>query len=278
MNAVQKVIKYLAMAFAIFLSVSIIGGIITGLTGVSYILSGGDNDLFGRGNEAVGDMQVYPIEGEISSLSLCIGGAELKIQTADTLSVESNHKYISVKTEDGQLCISETKKLLTTHPGGVTVILNIPEGFVFDEATIETGAGKVEIDSLSADILKLSLGAGKVEIRNLTANARADIDGGAGELKIDGGRLCNLELDMGVGELTLKSRIEGKSRVTYGIGDTKLTLLGSREDYQIEIDKGIGDAKLEGESIPDDSVYGTGENRIEIGGGIGAIHIDFSED
>ena len=40
MNSVQKVIKYLAMAFAIFLSVSIIGGIITGLAGVSYILSG----------------------------------------------------------------------------------------------------------------------------------------------------------------------------------------------------------------------------------------------
>ena len=59
MNSVQKVIKYLALAFAIFLSVSIIGGIITGLTGVSYILSG-------RDSEAVGEMQVYPIEGEIS--------------------------------------------------------------------------------------------------------------------------------------------------------------------------------------------------------------------
>ena len=61
MNSVQKVIKYLALAFAIFLSVSIIGGIITGLTGVSYILSGRD-----RG--AVGEMQVYPIDGEISSM------------------------------------------------------------------------------------------------------------------------------------------------------------------------------------------------------------------
>ena len=56
MNSLQKVIKYLALAFAIFLSVSIIGGIITGLVGVSYILSG-------RDNEDVGEMQVYPIEG-----------------------------------------------------------------------------------------------------------------------------------------------------------------------------------------------------------------------
>ena len=271
MNSVQKVIKYLALAFAIFLSVSIIGGIITGLTGISYILSG-------RKNEAVGEMQVYSIENEISSLSLSLSGAKLKIKTADKFSAESNHNYISVKSENGQLSINETKKLFSVYPKGATVILNIPEGFVFDEATVDTGVGKVEIDALSADVLKLSLGAGEAEIGSLTANSRADIDGGAGKLNIDGGRLCNLKLDMGVGELTLKSRIEGQSRLDYGIGETKLTLLGSREDYKIEIDKGIGEAKVAGESMSDDSVYGAGENRIEIDGGIGAIRIEFSED
>lgn len=198
MTSVQKAIKYLAIAFAIFLSVSIIGGIITGLAGVSCIFSG-------KVNEPIGEMQVYPIDDDISSISLSLSGAKLKIKTSDSFSVESNHNYISVKSENGQLCINETKKLFSVYPKGVTVILNIPEDFVFDEATVETGAGNVEIDALSADILKLSLGAGKAEIRNLTVNSRADIDGGAGELNIDGGRLCNLELDMGVGELTLKS-------------------------------------------------------------------------
>lgn len=88
-----------------------------------------------------------------------------------------------------KLVIDMLWKLFSVYPKGVTVILNIPEGFVFDDATIETGAGKVEIDTLSADILKLSLGAGEAEIKKLTANSRADIDGGAGKLKIDGGRL-----------------------------------------------------------------------------------------
>lgn len=271
MNSVQKAIKYLAIAFAIFLSVSIIGGIIIGLTGVSYILSG-------RDSKAVGEMQVYPIEGEISSLSVDLSGAELKIQTADKFSVESNHNYISVKAENGKLRIYETKKLFSVYPKGSTVILNIPENFVFAEACVDTGAGKVEIDALSANILKLYLGAGKAEINNLTANSRADIDGGAGELTIEGGQLCNLNLDMGVGKLTLKSRIEGNSQIDYGVGETNLTLLGSSEDYKIEIDKGIGEVRLAGESMGDDSVYGWGENRIEIDGGIGAIRIEFSED
>lgn len=270
MTSLQKVIKYLAFAFAIFLSVSIIGGMIAGLVGISYIFSD-------RGKEAAGEMQVYSIEGEISSLSLRLGGAELTIKTADKFSVQSNHSYISVKSENGQLCIEETKKPFSVYPKGITVVLSIPEGFVFEKATVETGAGKVEIDALSADVLKLSLGAGEAEIRNLTANSRAEIDGGAGELSIIGGRLCNLELDMGVGELTLKSRLEGESKLDYGIGETKLTLLGSRDDYKIQIDKGIGEAKLAGESMREDTVYGAGENSIEIDGGIGAINIDFSE-
>ena len=126
--------------------------------------------------------------------------------------------------------------------------------------------------------MKLSLGAGEAIIKNLNADSRADIDGGAGELKIDGGRLCNLKLNMGVGELTLTSRIEGQSRLNFGIGETRLTLLGSREDYEIEVGNGIGQAKIEGETARKDSVYGAGENRIEVGGGIGSIAIEFSVD
>ena len=90
MTSFQKVIKYIAMALAIFLTVTIIGGIITGISSISFLLSG-------KETETVGEMQYFPIDGEISSLSVTLSGAELKIKTADKFSVESNHKYISVK-------------------------------------------------------------------------------------------------------------------------------------------------------------------------------------
>ena len=262
MTTLQKVIKYIAVAFAIFLIVTIIGGIITGITGVSYLLS--DKDI-----EAVGEMKVYSIDSDISSLSVDLSGAQLKIKTADKLSLESNHKYISVKEENG--------KPFSVFSEGVTVILNVPESLVFDVAVIDTGAGEVVIESLSANDLEISLGAGKADIKSLTANTSCEIDGGAGELNIDGGRLCNLKLDMGVGELTLKSRIEGKSELDYGVGETNLILIGSKADYKIELDKGIGEATLSGESMKDDSVYGTGESFIEIDGGVGTLNIEFSD-
>lgn len=270
MTSVQKAIKYLAMAFAIFLTVSIIGGIFTGLAGLSFIFSD-------RDEVSVDEMGAYPINGEVSSLSVTLSTADLRIKTSDKFSVESNHKFISVSLNNGKLCVDETKKAFSPFNNNVTVILYVPEGFVFDDAKIETGAGEMKIDALSSDVLKLSLGAGETEIKNLTANSRADIDGGVGELTIDGGTLRNLQLEMGVGELTLKSRIVGKSDLDFGIGEANLTLLGSREDYQIELDKGIGEAKLEGESMKDDSVYGAGENHLEIDSGIGEMNIRFLE-
>lgn len=270
MTSFQKVTKYIAVALAIFLIVTIIGGIITGLTGISYILS--DKEI-----ESIGEMKDYSIEGEISSLSVNLSGAQLKIKTADKFSVQSNHKYISVKEDDGKLTISEKNKPFSFFTEGVTVVLNVPKDFVFDDAVIDTGAGEVQIDALSCDALELSLGAGKAEIKNLTANSRAEIDGGAGELGIKGGKLCNLKLDIGVGKLKLKSRIEGKSELDYGVGEADLILIGSKEDYKIELDKGIGDAKLSGEDMKDNSVYGSGKNLIEIDGGVGAINIEFSE-
>lgn len=265
MNPLQKVIKYLAIALAAFLCVCIVGGIISLAC------------LFLDKDDYVGERKTYSVEEEISSLSLKLGGATLEIRTSDKFLVESNHKYLSVGVNDGLLSIKETKKIVTPSKGA-TVTLYVPETFVFDEARLETGAGRVEIDALSADILNLSLGAGEVTVKTLTANARSEIDGGAGKLTIDGGRLCNLDLDMGVGELSLKSRIEGESFLDYGIGETNLILLGKREDYQIKIDKGIGEAKLEGESMKDGGVYGTGKNKIEIDGGIGGIHVTFSNE
>ena len=269
MTTTQKLIKNLGLALAVFLSVCIIGGIITALGGIAYIFS--DRE------EPAGEMKVYSIESEISSLSVDLSGAELKIKTADKFSVESNHKYISVNSDNGKLTVSETKKPFSFSSKGVPVVLCVPAGFVFKEAAIETGAGKVSVDALSCNDLKLSLGAGKADVKNLIANSDAHIDGGAGELNIDGGLLSNLELDMGVGELNLKSRIEGESEIDYGVGETNLTLLGSREDYKIKLDKGIGEAKIEGLSMADGFVYGTGENLIDIDGGVGEINIEFSE-
>lgn len=80
---------------------------------------------------------------------------------------------------------------------------------------------------------------------------------------------------MGVGELNLTSELSGKSSIDYGVGETNLVLIGTADDYRIELDKGIGEATLDGIKMGDDSVYGAGNNTIEIDGGVGELKIIF---
>lgn len=266
MTKVQMVIKYLAIAFAVVLCVSIIGGIVTAIASVTSLLG-----IKG----AVGDTQTYGISGEISELRIDIGAAELVIATDDDFRVESNLKHLTVKQNDGVLKIENKKGFWNSYNAAAKLTLYIPEGTEFRKATVKSGAGSVTVDSLTADELKLDLGAGEVNINELSAKRRADIDSGAGKVTINGGSLADLDFDMGVGEVNLTSRLTGKCDFDMGVGSSKLVLIGSSDDYRVDIDKGIGDVTVNDVKVADGAVFGGGDNRVEIDGGVGAITIKF---
>ena len=208
MTALQRIIKYCAVALAVFLIVAIISGICGAISMVSFFFDG----------DAAGEMQTYTVSSDVESLDLEVSAAALEIVTGDSFSVESNHKYLLLKEDNGALRISEEKILFGVSSDGVTVILTVPEGFVFEDAAISAGAGKVSVDTFSANVLSLDL------------------------------------------------------------GDAELTLLGKKDDYRIEVDKGVGGATLDGKVLSDDSIWGGGANRIDVDGGVGSIHIRFEND
>ena len=267
MTTAQKIIKYCAIAFAVFLIVSIIGGVIGAVSSLSA-LSGG--------RDALGEMKTYAVTSTVENLEIDLSGARLEIKTGDRFSVESDHKYLKVEDADGTLTIKEDRPAFGFSSEGVQVTLTVPERFTFDKAAISTGAGTVKIDTLLSERLSLNLGAGEVDIGTLTATDRASINGGAGELRIGGGELADLDLDIGVGEADLESRLTGACSIDYGVGELTLTLAGTLDDYCIILDKGVGKATLDGVKMSDDVAYGDGENTIEIDGGVGDMRIEFA--
>lgn len=265
MTTFQKIIKYCAIAFAILLIVCIIGGILSAL--------GFIGGFFGE-NAVTKEMNVYTISSDIKELKIDISAADFSIISSEKFSVESNLKGLEVEENNGVLNISEKSHFGMNYNKAVLKLF-IPENFVFTDADINTGAGKLTADSLSADKLFLELGAGEVNIDELNAFEKAEIDGGAGEVTISGGSLKDLSLDMGVGELNLTSAILGTNKLDYGVGETNLSLIGSKEDYEIKLDKGVGSAVIDGENMKDGSVFGDGQNRIDVDGGVGSINICF---
>ncbi len=254
------------MAFAIFLSVSIIKGLLSLFTSFSFFFN--DRDVGG-------EMKSYEFSTEISHLEVDIGAADFSIKPGDTLHVETNHPHLILEEKKGRLILREKTHWGLNHNDWITVTLYIPPGTVFETSDITTGAGLVSIDTLSAENLSLQLGAGAVSIDSLTATQQADIDGGAGQVIISDGALHNLDMDMGVGELRLTSLLTGRCDMDCGITTTTLTLLGSSQDYRIDAEKGLGEITVDGTKLSNDQVYGSGETEVDISGGIGQITIEF---
>ena len=269
MTTLQKTIKYLAMAFAIFLTVSIISGMISVIA-----LFGG----FSMGDAVTEDMKTYSVSTEIHNLNIEISVADLYIKEGGAFSVESNLKNIKVDDSNGKLTVKDlTKNKLFNGGAYETAVLTIyvPTGTVFDNVNIVTGAGRLTVDNLSAETIDFELGAGEVSIGSLVATKSADIDGGAGRITVSDGALENLDMDMGVGELNLTSAFSGECKLDLGVGESNITLIGNKDDYKLDVEKGLGSISVDGKSVYD---FGSsGRNKVEISGGIGAINIRFRE-
>ena len=114
------------MGFAIFLTVSIIGGILS-----MFGLFGG---FFG-GDAVTEDIKTYSVSSEIQSLEVKINAADFTIKQGESFSVESNLKHLTVEDKNGVLTIKETKKFAHSYTGAV-LTLYIPADTVFEKANI----------------------------------------------------------------------------------------------------------------------------------------------
>lgn len=263
----QKLIKYCAIVFAIFLVFNIILGI---MHGVNYI-----TNIFDDNESNVGNLKDLNINSNIQVLDVDVSSVNITLKKGNTFKVKTNNKNINYKIDNNKLFITETKYIWFNRKDSSDLIIYVPSYLTFDNVNLENGAGKIDIDELNTKRLYLDLGAGKVNINNLTVLNDTKIDGGAGEIDITNSKINDLDLDMGIGKLSLSSKITGDSEIDSGIGEMNLNLIGSSNDYKVKLDKGIGSANINGQKMKSETYYGNGSNLIDIDGGVGNINIKF---
>lgn len=251
--------KFLAYVAAGILALSILGVILSSI---------------GSFGPVVGDNKTYEVTGEIKTLEVEISAADFRIEEGDKFLVESNLKKLTFKQSGDKLVLKERSSGNKNY-NNASLVIYVPEGTVFENVDITTGAGRFSADALLAEKLDLEFGAGEVNIGELTATREADIESGAGQITIKGGSLNNLSLEMGVGELNLTSSITGRSELDLGVGEANINLLGTIDDYTVEMTKGIGSLTFDGEILSSGKKVGTGDSKIGINGGIGQITISF---
>lgn len=271
MKEFQKIIKYVAIAFGLYLAITIIGAIVggvlaisTGIYGISLLTQQSDVERIDTENKFD---QFTKMNLEISSANLVIK-SEGDVYKVETYQIPESTK---IENKNGELIIKDTKKFVPNQESKITIY--IPAGTKLEEIELEIGAGTVNIANIQTEKAEFSFGAGNVEIANLISN-EAKIECGAGQVNIANSQLMNAKLDTGVGKLVYSGQMMGNSKINCGIGEVNLQLDGGTEIYSIDVEKGIGEIKINGNKVTNKTVTGNGENRISIDGGIGNINIE----
>ena len=271
MKEFQKIIKYAAIAFGLYLSIMIIGMIVTGIlaicTGIYGVQVITEQSNVEKIDETEEFSNIFKIDIDVTNVNLTIKteGEKFKVETFQ-IPVDTK-----IENNQGTLKIKDNKKIMYNSDSSITIY--IPENIKLQECDIEIGAGQLNIEKLNSKKIEFDFGAGKVDINELISE-KAEIECGAGQVNIENSDLTNSKIETGVGKLIYSGYLRGNSQLECGIGETELNLQGGKEIYKIRTEKGIGDIKINNEKITSGTTTGDGENVITVEGGIGKININ----
>lgn len=267
MSQFQKIMKYLAFAFAVFLIVTI--------AQLSVFLMDAFAPLLGLettvNNEKVTEVMSLN-ETDVSSLDIDVMYADIEIKQGNQLSVKTNNDDIKCQHKDKKIKIEESGASFLGSHSKSKVVITVPQQYIFDKVQIEAGAGQVSIERLQTYSGDFELGAGRFLTENITVLEKLEMETGAGEVSIATGTINSLDLDMGVGKVTMCCQLMGNNKIDAGIGELELSLLDMEGGYRFKVEKGIGSISYNGESLGQSS-FGQGSHLIDIEGGIGSIKI-----
>lgn len=275
MTTTQKIIKYLAIAFALFLVISIFS-IIFGLS--REIISSINNDK--KESKLLEEYTTISNNvNNIESFKIDISNDDIEIKEGEKFEVKTNDPNVKFYHENSKVKI-KTDKTFSWHLSNSsrgTIIIYLPNEFNISELDLNLGAGKIDIDKIFVETLLMDLGAGTMTAKEINVYEKATINGGAGNININSGTINNLNLKLGAGNASIQSDLTGSNTLTTGVGKLNLGLSRSKDNYKFDINKGLGNIILNDFNVSEDTLIGDGETKIKINGAVGNIIINTAE-
>lgn len=266
MTGIQKVIKIFAICLASFIIVNIIGVILFALGIVINITEDSNRQ---RKNFTRVYQNIEKLEIDLESANIIIKeGTEWKVEAEKV-----NKNFTAIKDHE-TLKIKEKNKwsFRKNRLGNITVY--VPK-VILEKLELDGGIGEIQIKDIVARSVEIKQGVGYLRIDKSTFY-NTDLETGMGETKITSSTLNNLKMEGGVGSIDIEAYITGISKIECGVGEIKVSLLGKKENYTIIAKKGIGSINIDHQEQKNEIVYGTGNHKMELVGGVGSIDIEFA--
>lgn len=236
---------------------------------------------------------------DVKSLLLDISYGTVEIKKGDSFNIHADNigsdEYYST-IEDGVWKIGDNRENSNNeisvfgikisdsavHPFNVANIeLTIPEDFVFENLDIILNAGTIKAERLAAENADIDVGAGSLHMEELSAENKSSYSIDTGELAIENLTAHNANINCGVGNVNASGIITGDSMVTCGIGNVSLDIEGNENDYNYNIDCGIGTVIINSNSYSGvnskTKANNNAKNSFDLDCGIGKIALKIHE-
>lgn len=304
MNGFQKIIKYCAVAFAVFLCVVIFGSIAAAVFSVAVGVEGVSKSFDTR--ERISFSEQYSAE-EIEKQGIdsifvdC--NAEVVVERGTMLSIEADNvtKDYAISCTNGVFRLVQDRPKVFFHlafwDNDITsqerVVVTIPAEFHPERVTINSGSGKVFINELDTEKLLIDSGSGKVLAENVVSRD-TELYTGSGSVRIDNSSLGRLMLDSGSGAVSMKNvvaedarfdsgsgaisvsgSLTGRCEFESGSGSVSLSVNGKEENYRIEADCGSGSFRVNGKKREEGSYGNNVEGELIFDTGSGSVNVEF---
>lgn len=294
MTTFQKIIKYGAIAFGIYLCVIIISAIIFTLTTIFGITLGisqleenwnsRDDSTNSSSNEII-ESQSYDYT-DIKKLDVELSLCKFNVVVDNTL---TNNLKVEIRNDSNKIYSKQSGSELRIEDETLTsmdffksndivpeVIISIPENYEFEVADIKVNINESNIEKIYGNKVKIETGGGRVVIKDIVAN-ELDIEGGAGEIIVENLKAEILDFEAGIGNAEVTAEITNRADIDSGVGRLELNLLGNKDNYMIIPSVGIGAVTVDNEKVVSKNVIGSGNQKISIDAGVGEVVVNFAQ-
>ena len=155
------------------------------------------------------------------------------------------------------------------------VTLYIPKEASLQTASFDLGAGEFCLGSIQAEEVSLQAGVGRIVIDRLQADD-ASLELGAGSMEILSGDIADAVISVGMGQFSYEGAIEDALTAECGMGNVRLCLDGSVEDYSYHTECFMGNLYLDGKKLNNAVHTATGgEKQLALSCAMGEINVVF---
>lgn len=288
MTQFQKIVKTFAVAFALFLAVSIFGmgfrlvtGIMNGITGAAGLVKEAAASVPSK-QEPGSIVNVFE-KDEVRSIHLEQAVGDVYFKTGPEFKVSWQNEADGIQCQvkqDGTLKIESGvsglfQSFFSSRKAG-SLEITVPEDFEAEKIRVEGGTGTIRMEGLRTKELKIESGMGAIICEKLAVTKETKIESGTGAVSLSGVEIKDLDLEGGIGSVEIEGRITGDSSVSIGIGQVSFSLEGAAVEYDFQIETGIGSIFINGEQEPDlEHTNRAANNSFKIEGGIGECRMNF---